>query len=69
LAKDIRYRALRHVGARFAGDCHFAGLARMFVPLMAAALHQEPPSIIFEQPNEFAELHSAHHFSRRRRAV
>jgi hypothetical protein len=60
VAKDIRCRALRHVGASFAGDGHLAGLARMLLLLMASALRHQLPTIVFEQSNELAELHSAH---------
>lgn len=39
---------------------HLARLARVLVLLMASALRHQPPSIVFEQPNELAELHVIH---------
>jgi hypothetical protein len=60
LAKDIRCGALRHVGTGLTGDGHLAGLARVLVLLMTSALRHQLPSIVFEQPNELAELHLAH---------
>ncbi len=32
----------------------------MLVLLMAATLRDQLPSVVFEQSNEFAELHTAH---------
>jgi hypothetical protein len=32
----------------------------MLVLLMASTLRYQLPSIVFEQPNELAELHTAH---------
>src|SRR5882724_330979 len=59
LLQDRVQRARRHVQARLPGHCNRTRLVRVLVLAVAATRPRQPPSILLEQPHQFADLHSS----------